>query len=239
VAIGLLGRAVMRQGLYAGVTTIPVELRKPAVVHLLEAKGGIGLAAVGPNLDTAPVVRLLTEARLKTRVYGDWRAMQWSKLMLSMLANAIPAILDWPLQNVLTDYRLYELEREALCEARLVVRRLGARLVSLPGYPIPLLVGGLCLLPAKVVYPSFRRATLHRRGNMPSPLQVDLGKGSPKSEVTFLNGAVARVGAEIGVQTPVNRALSEIVVGIARGEIDWSEYRGQPERLLRQVRAGQ
>lgn len=259
VAIGLLGHAVQRsegraqergaqerdqerallcRGLYAGVTTLPVIVLKPAVIHVLESRGGIGLAPVGPGQDAAPIVRLFTKVGLKTRAYNDWRSMQWSKLMLSMLANAIPAILDWPMEQILTNRKLCALEREALCEARAVVRQLKVRLVSLPGYPVPLLAYGLCLLPSILAYPFFRRAILRRRGSKPSPLQIDLKRGGQKSEVMFLNGAIARVGAELDVETPINRTLSEIVVGIARGEVDWSEYRGQAERLLYRVRAG-
>jgi 2-dehydropantoate 2-reductase len=245
-AIGLLGHAELRselrggtrRGLYAGVTTIPVTTLKPAVIRLLESKGGIGLAPVGIGQDTAPVVRLFTEAGLKTRAYGDWQAMQWSKLMLSMLANAVPAILDWPLEQALANHELYVLERDALCEARAVIRKLKVRLVSLPGYPVPLLVFGLCLFPSSLAYPFFRRAILRRRGNRPSPLQMDLRKAGLKSEVTFLNGAISRVAAEVGVEAPVNRALSEIIVGITRGDIDWSDYRGQAERLIRRARTG-
>jgi 2-dehydropantoate 2-reductase len=235
VAIGILGQ----KGLYAGVTTIPVEARKPAVIRLLESRGGIGLAPVDVGQETTPVVHLFIEAGLKARSYGDWQAMQWSKLTLSVLANAIPAILDRPLNDILADRKLYALERDVLCEARSVVRRLKVRLVSLPGYPIPLLVHGMCLLPSTLVYPFFRRAILHRRGSEPSPLQMDLRKGTRQSEVTFLNGAVSRVGAEIGIETPINRTLTQIIDGIARGEVDWSLYRNNAARLISEARPGQ
>jgi 2-dehydropantoate 2-reductase len=234
VAIGILGQ----KGLYAGVTTIPVEVRKPAVIRLLESKGGIGLAPVDIGQDTAPVLQMFREAGFKTQAYRDWRAMQWSKLMLSVLANAIPAILDQPLQDILANRELYALERGTLCEARSVVRRLEAKLVSLPGYPIPLLVCGLCLLPSRLAYPFFRRAILHRRGSEPSPLQMDLRKGTIQSEVTFLNGAISRVGGELGLETPINGALTRIMNAIARGEVDWSEYRGNAARLIRETHPG-
>jgi 2-dehydropantoate 2-reductase len=234
VAIGLLGP----QGLYAGVTTMPVDVLKPAVIRVLEAKGGIGVAPVDVAQDIAPVVRLLAQAGFEARAYGDWQAMQWSKLLLSMLANAVPAILDWPLEQILASRKLYELERDALCEARAVVRELGVRLVSLPGYPVPLLAYGMCLLPPGIAHPIFRRDVLRRRGNKPSPLQVDLARGSRQSEVTFLNGAVSRVAAQVGVRAPINWTLDKIVVGIARGEVEWAEYRGQTERLIRRARAG-
>lgn len=235
VAIGLLGP----ERLYAGITTMPVQVLKPAVLRLLESRGGLGLAAVDSGQELEPLAQLFDEAGFKTQLYQDCLGMQWSKLTLSMLANAIPAILDWPLDQILADPRLYRLEREAVCEAWAVVQRLKLRLVALPGYPVPQLVRGLCTLPPRLAYPIFRRAILHRRGGRPSPLQHDLKKGRAKSEVTFLNGAVARAGAQVGVPTPINRALESILTAIARGEIEWSEYRGQTERLVQRARGGQ
>jgi len=232
VAIALLGT----EQLYAGITTMPVQVLKPAVLRLLESRGGLGLAAVDSAQELDSLAQLFVEAGLKTQVYQDCQAMQWSKLMLSMLANAIPAILDWPLARVLADPRLYQLERDALCEAWAVVQRLKIRLVALPGYPVPQLVRGLCALPPKLAYRIFRRAILHRRGGRPSPLQDDLQKGRRKSEITFLNGAVARAGAQAGVPTPINRTLESILVAIARGETEWSEYQGQADRLVHRAR---
>jgi len=232
VAIALLGT----EQLYAGITTMPVQVLKPAVLRLLESRGGLGLAAVGSAQELDSLAQLFVEAGLKTWIYQDRQAMQWSKLMLSMLANAIPAILDWPLTRVLADPRLYQLERDALCEAWAVVQHLKIRLVALPGYPVPQLVRGLCALPPKLAYRIFRRAILHRRGGRPSPLQHDLQKGRRKSEVTFLNGTVARAGAQAGVPTPINRTLEGILVAIARGEIEWSEYQGQADRLVQRAR---
>ena len=232
VAIGLLGS----EQLYAGITTMPVQVLKPAVLRLLESRGGLGLAAVDSAQELERLGQLFVDAGLKTQIYQDCLAMQWSKLTLSMLANAIPAILDWPLDRILADPRLYRLERDAVCEAWAVVQRLKLRLVSLPGYPVPQLVRGLCSLPPRLAYPVFRRAVLHRRGGRASPLQHDLQRGRPKSEVTFLNGAVARAGATAGVPTPVNRALNDILTAIARGEVEWSAYRGQADRLVQRAR---
>jgi 2-dehydropantoate 2-reductase len=232
VAIALLGT----EQLYAGITTMPVQVLKPAVLRLLESKGGLGLAPVASTQELESLAQLFAEAGLKTQIYQDRKAMQWSKLTLSMLANAVPAILDLPLDRILADPRLYQLERDAVCEAWSVAQRLRIRLVTLPGYPVPHLVRGLCALPPRLAYRMFRRAILHRRGGRPSPLQHDLRKGRSKSEVTFLNGAVARAGAQAGVPTPINRTLESILVAIARGEIDWSEYQGQPDRLVRRAR---
>jgi 2-dehydropantoate 2-reductase len=217
---------------------MPVQVLKPAVLRLLESRGGLGLAAVSSAQELPALAQLFVEAGLKTQIYEDCQAMQWSKLTLSMLANAIPAILDWPPDQILADPRLYQLERDAVCEAWAVVQRLRVRLVSLPGYPVPQLVRGLCTLPPKLAYSVFKRAILHRRGGRPSPLQHDLQRGRRKSEVTFLNGAVARAGAQVGVPTPTNSALDNILTAIARGEVPWSEYQGQADLLVRRARSG-
>lgn len=71
---------------------------------------------------------------------------------------------------------------------------------------------------------------------MPS-LYIDLEKGRLRSEVLVLNGAVVSAGRETGVPVPVNAALTEILIGIAGGEIDRNEFRGRPECLLAAVAA--
>ncbi len=234
-----VARGLLRQrDLYAGVITVPVEVLKPAVIRLRTTGGGIGLAAVAADGDPGPLVELFAQAGFDVRSYEDWQGMKWSKLMLNLLANAIPAILDWPLERVYANRRLYALERDALREARSVVRQMKLKLVSLPGYRVPLLVWTLCALPSLLTYPLFRRAVLHGRGGKSPSLHMDLSRGRLKSEVVFLNGAVARAGAKVGVATPINRVLCETLIGIARGEIDWFEHQGQADRLIRRARTG-
>jgi 2-dehydropantoate 2-reductase len=40
-----------------------------------------------------------------------------------------------------------------------------------------------------------------------------------RSEIDFLNGLIATKGEQIGIATPVHRALTSIVKGIERGEL--------------------
>jgi 2-dehydropantoate 2-reductase len=46
----------------------------------------------------------------------------------------------------------------------------------------------------------------------------DMVKGR-RTEIQFLNGMVARKGEEIGLATPANRVLTEIVTKVERGEL--------------------
>ena len=220
------------RNLYAGTITIPVEVLEPAIIRPRWGRGGIGVAPVRAGQDVALLAQLFAESRFEVRVYTDWQAMRWSKLMLNMLANAIPAILDLPVDEVYADRRMYRLERAAMREARVVVARLGIRLVSLPGYPVPFLAWMLCAWPGVLTYPIYRRAVLGGRGGKLPSLHIDLRRGRDRSEVAFLNGAVAQAGEKLGLPTPVNRMLCETLTHIVRGEVSWSAYRGQAERLL-------
>jgi len=50
--------------------------------------------------------------------------------------------------------------------------------------------------------------------------------------VTYLNGAVVRAAAELGLRAPVNHALTVILEDLAAGRIQKSEYTNNPARLI-------
>ena len=64
---------------------------------------------------------------------------------------------------------------------------------------------------------------------MPS-LHVALTAGK-RSEVGWLNGAVAGYGREAGVPTPVNRALTDALTALSNGEARREEWRGRPDAI--------
>jgi len=239
IARGILGEPA----LLAGVVTIPVETLRPGVIRLVDRRGGIGLAAADgqyaknlrPALGADSLVNVFTQAGFHTRMVDDVRVLQWSRLLIAMLANAIPAILDWPLEQIYKNPRLYELELAALREAMQVVRRLGIRPVALPGYPVPLLVWWLTRFPATMTQEVFVRTFVQAHAGRSPSLRVELARRR-KSEIEFLNGAIVREGKRTGVPTPVNQALTQIIQGIVQGEISWQEYRGQTDRLIERVR---
>ena len=60
--------------------------------------------------------------------------------------------------------------------------------------------------------------------------------GKSQNEVEFHNGAVARTGQALGVPTPVNGALNDILMKLARKEIDFEIFNGKPKQLVAAVR---
>lgn len=217
--------------IYVGALTMPVEVLKPAVIRPHWAHGGLGIAAVDPDGDAGGLIGLFAAGPVPVRPYADWQAMKWSKLMVDLLTNAIPAILDSPVDRIYGDFKLYHLERAALREACTVALQINRKLVPLPGYRVPLLVWAMCSLPPRLAYPIFRRVAAESRGTSPSPLHRDLACGR-KSEVEYLNGAVVRAGRRLGVPVPVNDMICQTLIGIANSEIEWSQYHDQAQRLI-------
>lgn len=215
----------------AGSVTINASCPRPGVVRQSSEAGGVAVAPLDPQRDVADLVALFNEAGLPARSQRDFRAMKWSKLLLNIFTNATAAILDLSPVAVVDHPGLYRLERDAFREARRVMRALGLRPIALPGYPVPLLQAAVAA-PPWMIRPVLRRYIRRGRGEGRPSLWHDLRRGRPQSEVEVLNGAVVREGARLGVPTPVNAVLTEVLVGLAGGRLDPAQFRGRPEALF-------
>ncbi|RLC66548.1 MAG: ketopantoate reductase family protein [Chloroflexi bacterium] len=218
--------------IFSAVITLAVEVVEPGVVHLLTTRGGVGLAPVTPGRAVDFLARIFREAGFKVSAYSDHRAPKWSKLLLNILGNASAAILGWPPDRVFADPGLFALERTAFLEALSVMRAMGVRPVSLPGYPVPLLAWGFRTLPDRLLRPILRRIIAGGRGGKMPSLYLDLARERRRSEVEFLNGAVVRYATELGMDVPANEALYTTLMSIVEGENHWEAYRDRPDELL-------
>ena len=218
----------------AGTITFPIEMPEPGLVEVSKAGGGLGLAPLHPNQPLNRLGEALCQAGLTTVVYSDYRAIKWSKLILNIAANATSAILNQAPAEIIARPELFNLEIDALREALKVMRVLGVRAVRLPGYPIDRLAR-LAGLPYPLVRRFLRPLMAGGRGSKMPSLQIDLAAGRTTSEIEVLNGAIVRAGQRLGVNTPVNQALTEVLRGLVRGDLAWADYQGQPQRLLQVV----
>lgn len=216
----------------SGLVTLSVSVLAPGRVRLETSRGGLGLAATQEGQDVEHWAAVFADAGMKTAVYPDYRAMKWSKLLLNMQANALPAILDMAPGAVLADPALFALERTAFREALAVMRALKLRPVSLPGYPVPLLAWAMQSLPASVLRPLLQRLVASGRGDKRPSLHMDLARGRAHSEVLYLNGAVVTCAQHLGQSVSVNRLLLDTMLGIITGALAWDTFRQQPERLI-------
>jgi len=212
----------------AGTVTSAIGKAGPGQVAL-ERKRGMGVAA-GHAL-SLPIVQSLTEAGLNARLYPNAADMKWSKLLTNLLANASSAILDLTPAEIFSHPRLFRMEIAALREALQVMKAQGIHIVDLPGTPVRALALAT-RLPAWLSRPLLQRAVGGGRGGKMPSFYLDLHSGSGKSEVGYLNGAVARHGERLGIPTPVNKLLTEVLLSLTRGETDPAEFARQPEKLL-------
>jgi 2-dehydropantoate 2-reductase len=73
-----------------------------------------------------------------------------------------------------------------------------------------------------------------RGSKMPS-LYLDLAAGKGRTEVPYLNGAVAQAAEQAGRAAPVNRRLWQVLDAICEGRDAWDDWRDQPDRLLSSI----
>jgi 2-dehydropantoate 2-reductase len=161
--------------------------------------------------------------------------MKWSKMLTNLLANASSAILNLTPAQIFAHPGLYNLEHQQLREALSVMKKLDLHVVSLPGTPVRLLAFAVKSLPASLSRPLLQRAVGKGRGEKMPSFHIDLYAGRTQSEVDYLNGAVVRFGAQVGVPTPVNRLLNETLLALARGELPRETFALQPEKLLAEL----
>jgi 2-dehydropantoate 2-reductase len=218
--------------LISGVITLSVSVIGPACVRLETTRGGLNLARVTEGQPLDRWEALFREAGLRTVIYADYRAMKWSKLLLNIQANAIPAILDMTPGRVYADPALFAVERAAFLEAVAVMRALGLSPVGFSGYPVSLLVKAMQVLPSPILRLVLTRLVASGRGDKRPSLHMDLASGRRHSEVLYLNGAVAMHAQQTGVAAPVNRLLVDTLTSIAAGRQDWDDFRYRPDRLL-------
>jgi 2-dehydropantoate 2-reductase len=211
--------------------TVTTAVSKPGVGQVVEEKlRGIGIA-LNHRL-SQPLVAALNDAGLHAVGYAEPRAMKWSKLLTNLTGNATSAILDEPVSALFADPRTYRIEIEVLRECLAVMAALGLRPVDLPGTPVRALALAARRLPRFIAQPALTRALGSGRGDKMPSFHIDLHSGRGRTEVRFLNGAVAEHGAAAGVPTPVNRLLTDTLEALSSGELSLDTYRHNPDALL-------
>ena len=122
---------------------------------------------------------------------ADYRALKWSKLVLNVIANASCAILNVLPERLVHSGDAFELELRSIREVRAVMKALGIAAIDLPRYPVRALQG-VATLPTPVARTILANRIAGARGRKPPSLLLDLRAMKNRTEVDYLNGAVAR-----------------------------------------------
>lgn len=216
----------------AGTVTTAVGRNGPGNITV-ERLRGIGIAALTPLGNQ--LVSVMDQAGLKAHGYSNPSAMKWSKMLTNLLANASSAILNMTPTEIFSHPGLYDLEARQMIETLRVMKALNIPVIDLPATPVRLLTWVVSRLPRSISRGLVEQSVGKGRGGKMPSFHIDLYSGRGKSEVDYLNGAVARAGQRLHVATPVNSKLNEILLGMTRGEIPRELYAQQPKKLLAEI----
>jgi 2-dehydropantoate 2-reductase len=229
----LLAAAFGAENVVGAALTVPVD-RDASGKGVAAKGGGIAFAPVGSSSSHNWLLAAFGSTALPTVAVTNYRALKWSKLALNVVANASCAILDVLPERLVDWDAIFRLEIHAIREVRATMKALGVKPIDLPGYPVRTLQR-VAALPSPVARPLLASRIAAARGEKPPSLLLDLRGAKHRTEVEFLNGAVARAAREAGVPAPVNTAYARIVSDIAHMPQLWAKYRERPAALLAEV----
>ena len=181
---------------------------------------------------------LFASAGIPTKVYEDALGMKWSKLLMNMIGNATSAILAEPPGVTFADPRIANLEIDALREALRVMTAANIRPLNVEKYPLGALAPLLRYGPRALLRPALHRIVGGARGGKMPSLFLDLEAGKRGSEIGWYNGSIVRKGEDVGVETPVNRLLTQTVLQLMAEPQLHAAWRGNFARLAAALESG-
>jgi 2-dehydropantoate 2-reductase len=219
----------------AGSLTTPLSHETANSVIVERSDRGLALAPAQPGMDISDWADLFHRTGIETMALNDYRSMKWSKALLNMIGNATSAILNRH-PKLIYDYGpTYDLEMEMLSEALAVMKAQKLKTIDLPGAQANRLATAVKRLPKTLVKPFLSNLVTSGRGNKMPSFHIDIMAGREQNEVAYHNGAVSAAGERLGIPTPVNQALNDILMKIAHREIDYEVFNGRPKRLVAAV----
>ena len=157
---------------------------------------GRGDLVIGPtNETTAKIANLFISADIPCRISNNIEGELWTKLIWNCALNAVSALGRVTYGEILASADAKQLLEALVYETLHVARAKG---INPPGLEDP----------HAALAGSFKIA--EQMSGQRSSTGQDLARGK-RTEIDSLNGFVARLGAQLGVPTPVNHALFTLV----------------------------
>ncbi len=194
----------VRQPVIPAVVYVATALSEPGVVKHF----GRGDLVIGPLDATAArdtgfqrrlqdIVELFAAANVPVRISPDVMRELWSKLLVNCAYNAISGLAQMPYGRMAAQAEVRRVQLDVVREVIAVARA--------AGQDLRLDESVEAMDRIAVAMPAQRSSTAQ-----------DMARGKP-SEIDHLNGFVARRGAELGIDTPVNRTLHALVKLVEAG----------------------
>jgi 2-dehydropantoate 2-reductase len=208
-------------------SSITVELTGPGQVFRAAGKSGASHTvfrvgemdrAAGPRAEQVRALVALSDSAVTT---GDLAGERWTKLVLNAMGNGLSACTGLVMRQMIADKNLRHAMARLGAEAIRVGQALGRTLGDIHHLDAEIVArAGEGDATARATYDAQRLGEIAKPGggeHRPSMGQ-DMVKGR-RTEIDFINGLIVAEGRGIGVATPVNAALADIVRRVERGEI--------------------
>lgn len=196
--IEIISEIVGSDKVIGGVTNLGATLLDVgSVCHAGRGETIIGRLDGAIPVGIRSIRELFNKAGLETKISRDIKGLLWSKLIINVGINALTAITRLANGKLIEHEGSRRILREAAAEATKVAKRKRIKLI----YDDPLAkVEAVCEATA---------------ANISSMLQDVLKK--KRTEIDFINGVIVRQGQELGISTPVNSLLLDLVKTIETG----------------------
>jgi len=199
-AYDLLSQAYGADHVMGGVALIPASVPAPGVVSHNGDLAKLVFGEFGPTSARAEAfAQALSSAGIDHQIHPDIEAMLWTKFMFLASMSALNCMTRLPKGPVMDDADSRALYIDAVREVAAVAL---ARGVNLPDSAVDDSLALVDRMPASIK----------------TSMQQDMERGK-RLEVARLSGTVARMGAELGVPTPIHRTAYAVLKPYADGAI--------------------
>ncbi len=198
---GVLGR----ENVISGVITSNNEFFEPGKVWYSNPFGKIAMLIgepFGTKGNRLQSLSTLLNKAVPTDISENIRGAHWTKLMWN-LQTAIPAITGLSYQESWQYPQVRELSVKLVKEGLKVIKKAGIKTEDVPGFP---------LKPLETISSLLLKRMAKSLGKVPvlgSTLQ-SIRRGST-TEVDYLNGEIVNLGKKMGIPTPANSLIVELV----------------------------
>ena len=140
---------------------------------------------------------------------------RWAKLAINAAFSGLSVVTGLTFGEVAKKRKTRRLALGILRECMTVAKASGVTLATMQGYDMEKMLGGKTLFGRLVAYMVLPFA-MKKHKSLVSGMLKDVENGR-KCEIDFVNGVVVREGKKLGVETPLNSQLVEMVHGIENG----------------------
>ncbi len=190
-----LQQALGADRVIAGVTSQAATLIAPGQVH----HAGVGMTVIGePSGEVSERLTAtesaFSEAGVQVELTTQLPSVMWAKLAVNAGINAVATLAQVRNGGIMESASLRQVLRSVVSEVEQVAQ---AKSIRLPRSDMVL----------------HAEETCQRTANNLNSMLQDYYR-QRRTEVDAINGAVVREGAAVGVPTPVNRALADLIRGL-------------------------